>query len=455
MVVGCLIIMASSCKKYLDIDPKGYTIPKTVEDYDRILNGVYLVQFMPIDLDILSDDIFVSGASKDPTDNNTEGKVYAWAPFIYTSNYDLQYNHPWNLLYANIFQYNAIINNIDAATNGTANQKNKIKAQALFGRAMSYWYLVNLFSKPYTVDGSATDLGVPLVTGNDINAAIPDRGTVQKTYEFILKDLEEALNNLPSSSVTKYRPTKAAGFALLARTYLHMRDYKKSMEAATSALAIQGTVLNYNDITSYNGSGTYTLTNTTAFEESMERHPEYIYSNLFSYVFGMQGQYLSSSLIDLLPQSDIRRMYFSEENDNGIVRYQQNFFYYTNIGFTTTEMYLIQAEAKARLDNLVGALEDINKLRKNRILTVDYTPLYSDNKHEVIQWILDEKRREFFFKGMRWFEMRRLSVDPEFSFTAHHYFDNGSSVSLEPGSNRYMLAIPETALSKGIPQNPR
>jgi hypothetical protein len=33
------IVALSGCKKYLDVKPKGYTIPEFYDDYERLLNN--------------------------------------------------------------------------------------------------------------------------------------------------------------------------------------------------------------------------------------------------------------------------------------------------------------------------------------------------------------------------------------------------------------------------------
>lgn len=452
LLLLCLGTASLSCKKFLDVTPKGYVIPQTVEDFDRIMNGQDLVKYMPTEMDWLSEDYYLAGAEKDPQDNNLENKAYVWHPYIYNSESDYQYYAPWTIIYRNIFQYNAVINNIDNATYGTTDQKKKIKGQAYFGRAWSYWQLVNLYSKHYNAATATTDMGVPLVTSNDINTTLPGRGTVKETYDFILADLAKAAELNTFSSLTKYRPSNIATQALLARTYLFMGDYANAKAAADKVLAQAGTLNNYNTIAQNTSPGRYMLTNNAGYSSNtIETNPEYIYINHYGYVYGMQNNDVSSELMSYLPTNDIRRMFLGYWG--GV--YYQNFFYYTNIGLGVPEMYLIRAEANARMNNLPAALDDINFLRSKRVTTASYVALTSTDKIQVTRWVLDERRRELFGKCMRWFDMRRLNSDPNFGFTARHYFDDGTDVSLAPGSNRYLLSIPATAINANIPQNPR
>ncbi len=71
-------------------------------------------------------------------------------------------------------------------------------------------------------------------------------------------------------------------------------------------------------------------------------------------------------------------------------------------------MYLIRAEAKARQDNLSGAISDIDKVRDRAGLSLigDTNPGMS--KESLIELILNEKRLEFFAEwGHRWLDLKR------------------------------------------------
>ena len=69
------------------------------------------------------------------------------------------------------------------------------------------------------------------------------------------------------------------------------------------------------------------------------------------------------------------------------------------------------------------------------------------------------REREFAFTGFRWFDMRRLSVDPLFAGTAytHTVYDpGGNSVYTLKQPERLVLQIPATYLNAnpGMQDNP-
>ncbi len=73
-------------------------------------------------------------------------------------------------------------------------------------------------------------------------------------------------------------------------------------------------------------------------------------------------------------------------------------------------MILIEAESKARLNNLTGAVETLNELRRNRNLA-DLSPA-DFNKERILEEILLERRRELWGEGFRLYDILRLQTAP-------------------------------------------
>src|SRR5690606_4378892 len=80
----------------------------------------------------------------------------------------------------------------------------------------------------------------------DADISVPStRATVKETYDRIIEDLLEALPMLPLKPLYKTRPSKPAAFALLARTYLSMRDYDNALKYSDSCLKLYDTLIDY------------------------------------------------------------------------------------------------------------------------------------------------------------------------------------------------------------------
>ncbi|SKA37629.1 SusD family protein [Chitinophaga eiseniae] len=463
LIAALLGLMSfSACKKYLDVKPKGYVIPQTVEDLERLLNGQNMTRMLPTDLDMLSDDFLYKDADKASLlrENSTQSRIYLWLPEIYNTPEDWKYNSAWNLMYNNIYQYNAILNNIDMADGGTPQRKAAIRAQAKLGRAWCYWYLVNLYGKPFNAATAASDPGVPWITTNDIALPVPGRSNIKTTYDLINADLENAVKELPTSAVSPYVLTRGAGFGLFARVMLMQENYPAARKMADSALKYNSRLIDYNKVYKIQDAR-YVPIDNPPFAD-MTTSPENIHVQQYTYSGGLSGQYISPATVKMFEPHDLRNIFIGVDTATNEAtgkldtnyQYNKSRFYYANISVTTPEMYLIRAEASIRMGNAAAGMADINLLRKNRILASSYTPLSLTDTQQAMKVLLSERRKELLFHGARWFDMRRFNNDPIFGFTAHHYLKDGSTIDLPPNSNRYTLLIPPAALTENITQNP-
>ncbi|WP_211348393.1 RagB/SusD family nutrient uptake outer membrane protein [Sphingobacterium yanglingense] len=465
-LAGIGILLLSSCEKYLDIKPKGYVIPQTVEEYERILNNAKMTKLLSDGIEKLADDFYNPELVKDNRIQEVDYRLYFWLPQPYTTPEDYSYYSYWNIMYAAIYQYNAILNGIDKATGATEERKKIAKAKALVGRSICYFYLANLYCQQYNEASATSDSGIPLVTSNDITQKLPTRGTVKQTFDFIIKGFEEGIPNLPVTSLTNFEINRAGAYGWLARTYLSMNKYKEAALAAEEALKINNTLVDYN--TQYavfqpeEGPAIYTPKNGHIFTRPIEQ-PENLNIVYYGYTRGMAFQYIAGETELLFEPKDLRRInlvpsYIS--NGKPYAQWDKKYMYmgYSSYEYSagpaTPEMHLIKAEGLARNGQLTEALIPLNLLRKNRIAAEVYQPIISTNKNAVLDIIYKERRRELLFKGLRWFDMRRLNSDPDFGFTAKHELSDGTFIELTPSSPRYVLSIPDPAITDGIIQNP-
>src|SRR5690606_32659481 len=104
------------------------------------------------------------------------------------------------------------------------------RAEARLLRAVSYYYLLQLYARPYW-DGNGSTPGLPLrLTGNTAPGNYDlARSSVSETYQQILADLGFAEQNLPDSYSSAFlnttRAHKNTAIALKTRVYLSMGDY--------------------------------------------------------------------------------------------------------------------------------------------------------------------------------------------------------------------------------------
>ena len=140
----------------------------------------------------------------------------------------------WNTLYNQIYTANNVIGLVDPETEDASSQF--YLAQALAIRAFDYFTMVQLFQANY--QGHEDALGVPLITDenkDEVAAAGLARSTVRETYEFILNDLNRAIELLQASGMA--RPDKRyvsldVVYGIRARVYLTMHDYEAALAYA-------------------------------------------------------------------------------------------------------------------------------------------------------------------------------------------------------------------------------
>ncbi len=224
----------------LDREPKGYaTKEKILEEPGKVIgdlvNGVYAQLKAWSDPmhrcgEYAGDNIMIRGASTDP--------FFEFITFSRTPNNDRLQSF-WDNSYKAIAQASNIIEMLGASTDREIKEK---IGECYFVRGLLYFYLVRAFGRPY-YQAPETNLGVPVVTQIPKNVlgdfSLPDRMTVEKTYEQAIADLKKAEELLPSASAQPFRGSKEAAQALLSRVYLYMSGTYDQPNVAYAKLAVE------------------------------------------------------------------------------------------------------------------------------------------------------------------------------------------------------------------------
>lgn len=452
-------LLLFSCESFVEETPKGNLIPETVDDLGMILDAFdpyddNAITYSHANSILMSDDsrlpdIVASGVS------SAGQNAYVWADHLYEPTSD---DRDWNGFYHVIYLCNYILENIDNAPEGDGVYgRNFVKGNALVNRANSYFVLVNLYGKHYDSNTSSTDLGVPMPLESDINLTYA-RSTVKEVYDQVRQDLEEAAELLSNTADYTFQGTKPAALGLLARLHLYQGNYKKAWEYAEQVRTLMPELMDYNTIGQETpGQPDFGITNWPPF--SGWEKPDVIF---FKWESDFSSQYyVSDELLALMDQTvDLRFINFFtdykynsfDQDPNG---YRCSDIADFNRGISLGEVVLTEAEAKLRDNDVNGALLALNAVREKRY--VAGTPeLTETNPDALLQLILDERRRETLFKGLRWFDLKRLNKDPKTAKTITRTLF-GESYTLEPGSKRYVLPIPRKVieLNSLIEQNPR
>lgn len=444
ILVAGTVFTAVSCNKYLDVEPKGKVILSTVNDYDLFLNGQTLTSSGARELNLLADDVDMPAIPLPPT--TQENMVYYWAT-QFTTDEKLPPVF-WGKHYGNIYRYNAILNGIDQASNGTAADKKRIKAEALLGRAFEYFYLINLYAKPYNAATAAKDLGVPFVTTTDISQQTPPRSSVAEIYKHILDDIAAALPDLPASNAAnRYRGSAPAAHSVLARIYYYMNRLTDAATEATKALgATPPALLDYNTITSKSGIPSMVL-------RPFELYARYSTSS-------SSREYPTLDMLKSFDVNDLRLLYlYGGLGDLSFKKRGDAYFNPNgtpaNFGTGVEEMKLIIAEEAAVRGDVDAALTHVNDIRKCRIKKAVYQPLATTDKDIALEWVLRERKFELAYRGLRWFDMRKLNAAGKMPLIRRLGANDQVLVDLPPNSPKYVLQIPVSVLffNPDMPRN--
>lgn len=431
-----------SCRKFLDVkSDKSFSTPASLQDFQAILDGATKLNRGSGAAYTLNDDYYLNYADWNGLFNERDKEAYIWDE-------NVQYDDEWLHMYQVVFYANTVLDNIgkvnaDSRDNNT--KRNNLKGGALFYRAWAFYQVSQLFTAPYESSSAESVPGIPLRLTADFS--VPStRSTLQQTYDQIISDLREAAQLLPVDVSVETRPCKGAAFGMLARTYLLMGQYLNAKKYADSCLQLFPDLMDYNDF------------DTSAMLPFSRFNLEVIFP---AYALSSSSVSISVARIDSLlyrsyNSNDLRKILYFETNDDGTHSFMGNyegFSYSWFDGIATDEIYLIRAECNARLGLRDDALQDLNFLLEKRWETGHFVPYTTENTHDVLKKVLEERRKELVYRGTRWSDIRRLNVTGA-GIVMKRLLDK--EYILKPGDPRYILLIPEDVITyTGVKQNPR
>jgi hypothetical protein len=462
----CLLVFGSCKKEYLDTNPSadvtGEVVFATTQGAQVALDGTYRDMYSSLTnhgnfgqksyeivSDLMGEDIVI------------HAQGYGWFNTDYqytsieTSTDDSRSERTWYYYYRTINNVNRILANIDAAT-GTQDEKDVIKGQALALRAYSYFYLINFFQQTYK--GNETKPGVPLYTEPTTEGK--PRGTVQEVYTQIVQDLKDA-ETLLTGKATGHKSHISAATAqgIMARVALQMEDYATAAEYAKKA---RGTVAPMS-AAAYN-QGFNSIANPEwlwGMEVNVEQAT--IYASYFSHMdntangYAGLGSYkkITKELYDQIPTTDARKAAFKAPGAAGaqpdltILKFRKPNASSWNgdyLFLRAGEMYLIEAEASARLGNEGNALTVLNTLIKTR--NPEYN--FSGTGAALLNEILLQRRIELFGEGFRLNDIKRLHLGLNRTVgPGNHGAPSFDAIvyNLPDQSPRFLMRIPQSELN--------
>lgn len=439
-------ILFISCDSLVDVEPKGFIIPTKASDLRMMLNntsgnfmkprpvtiGYSLVQYLGDQTYYLDDDN-IESFNED---------VYSY----YTRNKELIEDHNYGdilYLYQLVALSNSVLDILPSTSDLSKKERDQIEGEALVHRSYAFFIMVNIHGRHYDKNTSNTDLGIPMpLNHNVVEGKIPSRSSVGEVYKKITDDLKKAIKLLGDIQNNKALPSRAAANALLSRVFLFMGDFKLALTYANNALSESSFIYNLEDYVDSKGIFTEP-------DKDYKSKEVLLFKEIQNSVHGASApRYVSSNFYSLYEDGDLRKGYYKKDNSNPS-RYLYSYFPYTFSGILNSELYLIRAECNARANNLQLALKDINYIRNHRFLSKKYTPLVSNDKNQVMDWVIRERKIELAWVGLRWFDMKRLNKDSNsrYHITLSRTY-KGKTIVYTPNSDLWVLPFPRTILEK-------
>lgn len=453
-IVSLLMLTVTSCEEYTDVTPKGSLVIETADQFHEMVSlpgrGYPINNFQ-----YLSDDQWMREA-------NVIGKTpnIDILNFTFDESVDrvslMTGSSFYNQAYAYINRWNTIISLVDDSK-GDEKTKQLAKAEAKIYRAYDHFLLVNTYAKGYDPQTAATDGGICIMDKFDLEAQ-PSKSTVAQVYEFIQRDIEEALPYIQEKPVDVYHPSLAFAYAFKAKVHLFKREIANAKEAAEKSLSYNNQIF---DMVAYSAQG-----GPTAVAVPAANNVEvlsYMYMTGYNEMNFGQLYVISPELRTLFGTNDGRfNLFFNSTSTTNLDQgsntaywgTQYTRFFYPTVGMKTTEVYLILAECYARNNQLNEAVTVLNTLRAKRILSGTVNLTVPTTRKETMELVINERRKELLLGFNRFFDLKRLNTETEYAKTITRVFPivnktvAQKTYTLQPNSRLYIIPFPLTALQK-------
>ncbi len=476
-----ILFIVWSCDEFLEQEPgTQISISEQLGSYKGIreaMSGNYtmLSQHMMNEVDAVYADACGGNISFSPNlSNNSKGLVTSIYKRIENSyNFsDDKDESEFKSSYADCYKIingcNLLIENVDAVEDASDGQKQQIKAECYSMRAFSHFLLLRNYAQNYTSTADASHKGIVYNTKTQkIGVDFPARESVKRCYELVMQDFETALqlftetNTLDGTNYSLLTATSTK--ALMARAVLYANNWQRAYDLANDVIAESGIDLMPQGDYVDQWKEPNVAVSEIVFELSIhyDRDGELSTTSSVSGDFGYRSamdyeSYVASGdLLNLFEPSDVRgkNMFIEAPLETLVGEDKEELPYYftrkfqDNPGYPVirmSEIYLIRAEAAARLNQSEQALNDLNVIqeRANATLTLE--------TDDLLEAIFIERRKELCFEGHLLYDIARFNKNVE---------RNEGCVStvcnLSYPSNFFVLPIPERniKLNSNLEQN--
>lgn len=420
------VVVFGSCESFVNLDPPKNQLATETVFSDSLgargaLKGIYI--------DIMEGGGLASGALSIYTGLSADELIYSsssgYEHQFYLNevavNNSINSSSFWTKTYKFIYATNAIMEGVQASEGISFTAKESIIAEARLVRGLCYFYLANLYG------------AIPLVMSTDynINRRL-ERSSQGEAYAFAEEDLTYARDYLQSTVVLNTHATKFAAEALLAKVFLYQGKYDLALDASTKVIASRYFSLEEELADVFLANSKEAIWKLSPVSTHAETWEGYYFiprsqSSLPNFI-------ISPTLYGSFEAGDKRKIAWiatSRIQDND---YHYPFKYKERAPaakeeysmMRLAELYLIRAEANAKLNYVQASVADLNVIRTRAGLT-EYT---FQNQEALLLAIEKERQVELFCEwGNRWFDLIRTgramtvlsTVKPGWKGSAEHY----------------------------------
>jgi len=495
IVLTALIGFSSCSKDFLETKPTSSVSPSdifySVDNALSALNGIHRSMYMQWEgrqsngglanlllfYDYMCDDIVELSTS-----NGWYRDVYRWiSPGMETAS-DVIY--PWHMSYSTIANANMILTYINDAA-GSESAKKEISAQALTYRAYFHLLAVQTYAKRYDWNAKPNNqMGVPLRLDPPSFDSVA-RNTVEEVYAQVFADLDRAIGLFNEAGIrrtSKSHLNKYTAYGIKARAALTTGQWQMAVDNARLAKEATGTRLMNTSAEFLSGNSSVSNPEWMWASYEQDDQPLYFYSFLAYMSFNFNSTNIrqcpkcaNSVMYAAISGTDYRKQWWepnpTRQNMSdlqGILPADYSLQPLMNRKFRAadrgssigdfvymrlSEMYLIEAEALARLGQTAQAQSVLTTFAKTRNPQYEAT---ASNAAELLDEILMQRRIELWGEGFRFFDHKRMNMALDRRGTNHLENFIGGIWTVPVGDNRWQWMIPrrEIDANKLMKQNP-
>ncbi len=410
ILTAAALACAGGCGNYLNVQPQGEVIPETDEEFTAIIHNLLR------DIEGGGDEYVIGNMDAlkhlEGCADNLDANIRTSANLTFFAGEEIDsrqraYEESWKI----VRDCNIVIENMKDRASDIA--RGAVSA-AYSMKGIVYYNLLREFCQPWS-DSKASELpGIPIVDRFGIGDK-PSRGTIRQTYDYATAQFEAALALNPTDP--KYIFTEWIIKAYKAKLEFWCQNWDSVISLCEDIIAHSGVSLT--PVSEYAGmiNSLYEAKGEVLVRSHINNSSEldWYFSYTKSYLASRPASARLIRLFGETPEKDVRyAASFDRKRMNVKI---------PECKVRLSEVVLMLSEAYYQKGDSSSALKWLNELRRNRIenvtdLTLATLPEVRPDDRIVVdctgkavtpllQAIFDERRKELYMEGDRWYELKR------------------------------------------------